>query len=64
MQQELNELQERSAQSAEVWAEKETRLESRQQMSEERVDSLTQQNQLLHSEAEKVRVCVRMCVLK
>lgn len=72
VQQELNELQERSSWSAEAWAEKEMQLESRQQMLDERVDSLTRQNQLLHSEAEKVRVFIRTyvrsyecrCVLK
>lgn len=54
MQQELKGLQEGVASREEVWAEKERELEAQRQGLEERLQQLTSQNDVLHTEAEKV----------
>ena len=51
---ESKELQERLTNAEQSWKEKETEWDKQQKMLEERVESLTQQNSMLHEEAEKV----------
>lgn len=52
--QELKGMREQERLSEEGWVEKEAQLEAQQSLLKERVDSLTQQNDTLHNEAEKV----------
>lgn len=52
--QELKGVREQGRLSEEGWVEKEAQLEAQQSLLKERVDSLTQQNDTLHKEAEKV----------
>ena len=54
LQQESKELEDKLKSSQEAWVEKESRLEEQSKMLEERVESLTHQNDILHQETEKV----------
>lgn len=55
MQQELKERHERLTSCEVVWADKEVQLDNQRQRLEERLEDLTKQNDVLHTEAEKVR---------
>jgi len=56
VQQELKELQERLTRSEGSWAEKGAEFAYQQKLLEERVGDLTKQNDVLHDEADKVRI--------